>query len=530
MTPERAKSVIKSGGSTLGIELGSTRIKLCLVAEDPSQILAVGAFEWENRLVEGLWTYHESDIWQGLAAAFGDLQKNVEQNFGLKIEKLRTIGITAMMHGYLAFDDEGKLLVPFRTWRNTNTVQAASELTEQFGINIPLRWSIAHLRQVVLDDAAHVPNIRYMTTLAGYVHWKLTGEKVLGIGDASGMFPIDSDKKDFDEEAVKQFDELNKSSFIQGSIKDLLPLVLVAGNQAGELTSSGATLLDPSGNLEPGVKFCPPEGDAGSGMVATNAVAPKTGNISAGTSIFAMVVLDRTLRNMHKELDLVATPAGHPVAMVHCNNGASELSAWVKMFIRFAEISGLKLKADQIYQMLFEEALTGAADAGGLLAYNYLAGEPITNFVEGRPLFVRTPNSEFSLANAIRAQIFGMFGTLSIGMEVLREEQVELNRMSAHGGIFRTPGVAQNFLAAALEVPVVVSQSASEGGAWGAAILAAFSASGDVELSKYLEEVVFKDAEGLTVIPNSADVAGYSSFLKNYRAGLKIEAAAVENI
>jgi len=529
MTTNSAKELIETGGATLGIELGSTRIKLCLVGENPVDVLAVGSFEWENQLIDGLWTYSIESIWQGLAGAFADLQANVEKTYGIHLVTLRALGITAMMHGYLAFDEHDEILVPFRTWRNTNTGKAAAQLTELFGINIPLRWSVAHLQQVVLEKSEHVSKVRFITTLAGYVHWKLTGEKVLGIGDASGMFPIDSSKKDFDEQAIQKFDSLNESAPLHASIGELMPKVLVAGKNAGALSAQGAALLDPLGHLQAGAPLCPPEGDAGSGMVATNAVAPTTGNISAGTSIFAMVVLERPLTKLHHELDVVTTPAGDPVAMVHCNNGASELAAWVKMFIRFSEITGQKLGADETYRLLFEEALNnGAADAGGLLAYNYLAGEPITGTVEGRPLFVRTPDSEFTLANAIRAQIYAMFGTLSLGMDALRDESVVLTRMSAHGGIFRTPGVAQSFLAAALDAPVTVASSASEGGAWGAALLAHFSVSGEAELSTYLENVVFNDAEIFTVEPRDADVSGYSKFLDRYRKGLVIEATAVE--
>jgi sugar (pentulose or hexulose) kinase len=529
MKTAAAKALIQSGGATLGVELGSTRIKLCLVGEVPVDVLAVGSFEWENKLVDGLWTYSLEAIWQGLAEAFQDLQANVENNFGIQLKALRALGVTAMMHGYLAFDEHDEILVPFRTWRNTNTSEAAAQLTDLFGLNIPLRWSVAHLQQAVIEDSEHVQKVRFITTLAGYVHWQLTGQKVLGIGDASGMFPVDSAKKDFDEAAIRKFDLLNKSTLLQASIRELLPAVLVAGNSAGILSVEGAARLDPIGNLKAGAPLCPPEGDAGSGMVATNSVAPTTGNISAGTSIFAMVVLERPLAKMHHELDVVTTPAGDPVAMVHCNNGASELAAWVKMFIRFSELSGQNLSADDVYKLLFDEALNnGAADAGGLLAYNYLAGEPITGIVEGRPLFVRTPDSEFTLANAIRAQMFAMFGTLSIGMDALRDEGVVLTRMSAHGGIFRTPGASQSFLAAALETPVTVAKSASEGGAWGAAVLAGFSMEPDTDLSTYLAEVVFKDAEIFTVEPRAEDLDGYSRFLSTYRKGLVIEATAVQ--
>jgi len=521
-----AADIISSGSASLGIELGSTRIKACLVGDNPAEVLAVGGFEWENQLVDGLWSYDLADVWTGLAAAVAELRTAVKDDYGVELTSLRSVGVSAMMHGYLAFDSNDELLVPFRTWRNTNTGEAAAQLTELFGVNIPLRWSIAHLQQVIREGAEHVSRVSFVTTLAGYVHWKLTGEKVLGVGDASGMFPIDTATHDYDSTMVSAFDSLDTSSALCCSVIELLPRVLVAGEPAGVLTPEGAALLDPSGGLEAGAHMCPPEGDAGTGMVATNAVAPRTGNISAGTSIFAMVVLERPLAEVHHELDVVTTPLGDTVAMVHCNNGASELAAWVGMFRRFAELSGTGLDSDGVYDLLFAEALAGDADAGGLVAYNYLAGEPITGITEGRPLFVRTPDSDFSLANAIRAQLYGVFGTLSIGMRVLDEEGVELDRMSAHGGMFRTAGVAQRFLAAAIGAPVSVAQSASEGGAWGIAVLAAFAASDHTDLASYLNDIVFADAPTETVEPQPDDVAGFAQFLERYRSGLPVEAAA----
>jgi len=521
-----AADMISSGSASLGIELGSTRIKACLVGDNPAEVFAVGGFEWENQLVDGLWSYDLADVWTGLAAAVAELRTAVKDDYGVELTSLRSVGVSAMMHGYLAFDSNDELLVPFRTWRNTNTGEAAAQLTELFGVNIPLRWSIAHLQQVIREGAEHVSRVSFVTTLAGYVHWKLTGEKVLGVGDASGMFPIDTATHDYDSTMVSAFDSLDTSSALCCSVIELLPRVLVAGEPAGVLTPEGAALLDPSGGLEAGAHMCPPEGDAGTGMVATNAVAPRTGNISAGTSIFAMVVLERPLAEVHHELDVVTTPLGDTVAMVHCNNGASELAAWVGMFRRFAELSGTGLDSDGVYDLLFAEALAGDADAGGLVAYNYLAGEPITGITEGRPLFVRTPDSDFSLANAIRAQLYGVFGTLSIGMRVLDEEGVELDRMSAHGGMFRTAGVAQRFLAAAIGAPVSVAQSASEGGAWGIAVLAAFAASDHTDLASYLNDIVFADAPTETVEPQPDDVAGFAQFLERYRSGLPVEAAA----
>ncbi len=536
MSPDRAevrdaREVIVSGGATLGIELGSTRIKACLIGDDPATVIATGSHEWENRFVDRLWTYTEDDIWSGLQAAYADLVADVRERHGVELENVAAIGVSAMMHGYLAFGPEDQLLVPFRTWRNTNTERAAGVLTEQFGTNIPLRWSIAHLYQAVLDHEPHVPDIRFFTTLAGYVHWRLTGRRVLGVGDASGMFPIDVATRDYDASLIERFDALAREEAPGLDLRELLPDVLVAGQPAGELTAEGAALLDPAGRLQAGAVFCPPEGDAGTGMVATSAVAPRTGNVSAGTSIFAMVVLERPLEGVHHELDIVTTPAGDAVAMVHCNNGASELAAWANMFSRFSAAAGAPVESDAVYETLFREALVGDADAGGLLAYNHLAGEPIVGLAEGRPLFVRTPDSRLTLANFIRAQLYGVFGTLALGMRVLDAEGVALDRMLAHGGMFRTAGVAQRFLAGALGAPVAVAETASEGGAWGIAVLAAYvSAAERTDLDGYLRDTVFADAAFDTVEPDAADVAGFNAYLQRYDAGLAVERAAVESL
>ncbi|MCS5718560.1 FGGY-family carbohydrate kinase [Herbiconiux sp. CPCC 205763] len=565
----KARDAILNGRTSLGIELGSTRIKACLIGDDPSTVLAVGSHDWENEFVDRMWTYSIDDVWSGLQAAYADLIADVEQRYGVRPETYGAIGVSAMMHGYLAFDAAGELLVPFRTWRNTTTGPAAAELTELFGVNIPLRWSIAHLHQAVIDREPHVAQIRHITTLAGYLHWRLTGRSVLGVGDASGMFPIDAATHDYDAELVARYDGLVASTAPGLKLTELLPHVLVAGSPAGELTADGAALLDPSGALQPGIVLCPPEGDAGTGMVATGAVAPRTGNVSAGTSIFAMVVLERPLENVHHELDLVTTPAGDPVAMVHCNNGASELAAWAGLFGRFsaaaasaASASGASVAApsapsasvdsDAVFDVLFREALDGEADAGGLLAYNYLAGEPIAGLTEGRPLVARTPDSRFTLANFMRAQLYGVFGTLALGMRVLADEGVALDRMFAHGGMFRTAGVAQRFLAGALDAPVAVAETASEGGAWGIAVLASYvsyvsEATSDVDepdssgntsgapgsaaasgLDAYLRDRVFAGAGIQTTDPDPADVAGFAAYLDRYRAGLAVERAAVE--
>lgn len=530
-TTDAARAAILDGRTSLGIEFGSTRIKACLVGEDPTQVLAVGSHEWENEFVDRRWTYSLDAVWSGLQAAYADLVADLRRRYDVQPETFGAIGVSAMMHGYLAFDADDELLVPFRTWRNTSTGPAAAELSERFALNIPLRWSIAHLHQAVLDEEPHVPQVAFVTTLAGYVHWKLTGRKVLGVGDASGMFPIDSAANDYDARLVEVYDGLVVDRAPGLKLTELLPEVLPAGAPAGELTAEGAALLDPTGALRSGVVLCPPEGDAGTGMVATNSVAPRTGNVSAGTSIFAMVVLERALSHAHHELDLVTTPAGDPVAMVHCNNGASELAAWVGLFARFAAASGAWGDSDAVFEVLFREALEGEADAGGLLAYNQLAGEPIAGLEEGRPMVVRTPDSRLTLANFMRAQLYGVYGTLALGMRVLASEGVELDRMFAHGGIFRTAGVAQRFLAGALDAPVAVGETASEGGAWGIAVLASYLRSADeLDLGAYLNDRVFADAAFESVEPDASDVAGFAAFLDRYRDGLAAEAAAVRAI
>jgi sugar (pentulose or hexulose) kinase len=523
------RAAILEGRTSLGIEFGSTRIKACLVGEDPTVVLAVGSHEWENRFEGRVWTYSLDDVWSGLQSAYADLVDDLRRRYDVTPVTFGAIGVSAMMHGYLAFDANDELLVPFRTWRNTSTGRAAAELSEQFGVNIPLRWSIAHLHQAILDEEPHVGQLDFVTTLAGYVHWRLTGRKVLGVGDASGMFPIDSAALDYDPSLLEVYNRLVAQRAPGVHLAELLPAVLPAGRAAGELTADGAALLDPSGVLRPGVPLCPPEGDAGTGMVATGSVAPRTGNVSAGTSIFAMVVLERPLEHAHHELDLVTTPAGDPVAMVHCNNGASELAAWAGMFAEFAGAAGLSVDTDTVFEVLLRQALDGEPDGGGLLAYNHLAGEPIAGLAEGRPLFVRTPDSRLTLANFMRAQVYGVYGTLSLGMRVLASEGVELDRMLAHGGIFRTAGVAQRFLAGALDAPVAVGETASEGGAWGIAVLASYLSSADeIDLAGYLAERVFANAEFETVDPAPSDVAGFAAFLDRYRAGLAVEAAAVD--
>lgn len=529
------RDAITAGRTTLGIELGSTNIKACLVGPDHTPV-AGGSHGWENELVDGVWTYSLDAVHAGLQGAYAALVADVEARYGVRPTTYAGLGVSAMMHGYLPFDAAGELLVPFRTWRNTSTGPAAAELSELFGYNIPLRWSIAHLYQAIIDDEPHVPEIASFTTLAGYVHRALTGRHVLGVGDASGMFPIDPATRDYDERMLGQFRHLVAAKRPGLQVEGLLPEVLPAGSDAGRLTAEGAALLDPTGALEPGILLCPPEGDAGTGMVATNAVAPRTGNISAGTSIFAMVVLERPLTSVHHELDLVTTPAGDLVAMVHCNNGASELDAWAGLFGEFAAALGHDAAADDVFGALFRAALDGAPDGGGLLAYNYLAGEPITGLDEGRPLVVRTPDSRLTLANFMRTQIYGAFGTLALGMRVLHGEGVAIDTMFAHGGLFRTAGVAQRLLAAAVGAPVAVGRTAGEGGAWGIAVLAAYAASVDAggaagtapTLDAYLAEHVFADAALDVAEPDADDVAGFATYLQRYTAGLAVERAATE--
>lgn len=520
------REAISSGRTALGIELGSTRIKASLIGPDHMPI-ASGGHEWENQLAGGVWTYALDAVWAGLQDCFGRLVDDAEQRYGVRPTTFGAMGVSAMMHGYLAFDADDELLVPFRTWRNTSTGPAAAELTELFGYNIPLRWSIAHLYQAIVDDEPHVAQLAHFTTLAGYVHWRLTGRRVLGVGDASGMFPIDAESVSYDRTMLDRFDRLVAARSPGLEVENLLPDVVVAGVEAGRLTAEGAALLDPSGALQPGVPLCPPEGDAGTGMVATNAVAPRTGNVSAGTSIFAMIVLERPLAKVHEEVDLVTTPAGDLVAMVHCNNGASELGAWADMFGEFAAALGHSAAPDDVFGTLLTAALAGDPDGGGLLAYNYLAGEPITGLTEGRPLVVRTPGSRMTLANFARAQVYGVFGTLALGMRVLAAESVELDSMFAHGGLFRTAGVAQRLLAAAIGAPVAVGQTAGEGGSWGMAVLASYlSAAAEQDLGSYLSERVFTDAQLAVAEPDPADVAGFAAYLERYSAGLAIEQAA----
>ena len=527
-----AKNAILSGKTALGIEFGSTRIKAVLTGEDNAPI-ASGSHEWENRYVDGIWTYTLEDICGGLQDCYAKLAEDVKNQYGITLETVGVIGFSAMMHGYMAFNEAGELLVPFRTWRNTITGEASEKLTELFQYNIPQRWSIAHLYQAILNGEEHVKAISFQTTLAGYIHWQLSGEKVLGVGEASGMFPIDSATKDFNQKMVEQFDELVAPKGYPWKLRDIFPKVLVAGENAGTLTEEGAKLLDPSGNLKAGIPMCPPEGDAGTGMAATNSVAVRTGNVSAGTSVFAMVVLEKELSKVYPELDMVTTPDGSPVAMVHCNNCTSDLNAWVNLFKEFAEAFGVDVDMNKLFGTLYNKALEGDADCGGLLAYNYFSGEPITGFEEGRPLFVRTPDSHFNLANFMRVHLFTSLGALKSGMDLLiKDEGVKLDRMLGHGGLFKTKGVGQGIMAAAINTPVSVMETAGEGGAWGIALLASYMVNKEEgeTLDAYLADKVFAGNEGSRMEPDEKDVEGFEKFMERYKAGLAIEHAAVESL
>jgi sugar (pentulose or hexulose) kinase len=510
--------------------LGTTRIKAVLIGEDHTP-LGAGTYAWENQYENGIWTYPIDAVWSGLQGCYQDLKDNVLETCQTPLEKIGSIGISAMMHGYLAFDQDDKLLVPFRTWRNTITNQAASALTNLFQFNIPQRWSIAHLYQAMLNKEPHVSEVGYLTTLAGYIHWQLTGQKVLGVGDASGMFPIDSDTLDYDEKLLSQFNAKLDEDGIAWKLEDVLPAVLVAGEPAGALTAEGAKKLDVSGALQPGVPFCPPEGDAGTGMVATNSVLERTGNVSAGTSVFAMIVMEKPLSKVYPEIDLVTTPAGRPVAMVHSNNCTSDLNEWVGLFGEFAGALGIEVDQTQLFGTLYRKALSADPDAGGLLAYNNVSGEHITGLEKGRPLFVRSPENQFTLANFMRAHLYAALAALRIGLDILFEqENVEIDTILGHGGFFKTAEVGQKMMAAAVNVPVAVMETAGEGGPWGMALLAAYLIQkGDNQsLEDFLADRVFANQKETVVPPDPVDVAGFGAFMQQYKKGLAIERTAGE--
>ena len=528
MTP---KQIIEAGKAILGIEFGSTRIKAVLIDQENKPI-AQGAHEWENQFVDGLWTYSIDAVWNGLQDCYANLCAEVQKLYDTKIETLAAIGISAMMHGYMAFNEQEEILVPFRTWRNTNTGKAAAELSQLFNYNIPLRWSISHIYQAILNGEEHVKDIKYLTTLAGYIHWQLTGEFVLGVGDASGMIPVEPQTKTYDAEMVEKFDKLVAPYGYSWNLLGILPKSLVAGECAGALTEKGAKALDPTGTLKAGIPFCPPEGDAGTGMAATNAVKVGTGNVSAGTSSFSMIVVEKVLSQPYEELDMVTTPDGSLVAMVHCNNCTGDLNAWISLFKQYQELMGFPVDMNEIYGKLYNHALTGDADCGGLISYNYISGEPLTGLAEGPPLFVRSANDKFTLANFMRAHLYASIGVLKVGNDILfNKEKIRVDRITGHGGLFKTKGVGQRILAAAINSPISVMETAGEGGAWGIALLAGFLVNNPEKknLADYLEEVVFAGNTGTEIAPTPEDVAGFNAWIENYKRGLPIEQAAVAN-
>lgn len=524
-----AKEIIIQGATALGIELGSTRIKAVLI-DLQGNVLAVGIYDWENSFVNNIWTYSISEIHTGIQACYRSLRQDVQKKYGVSLQNIGSIGISAMMHGYMALDKEGKQLAPFQTWRNTNTQQAADELTELFHFNIPLRWTVAHLYQRILDKEAHVKQLDYVTTLSGYIHYKLTGKKVIGIGDAAGMFPIDSNTYTYDADMVKKFDALIANYAYDWTLEDIFPNVLVAGEASGTLTEEGASFLDESGMLCAGIPLCPPEGDAGTGMTATNSVAPGTGNVSAGTSIFAMIVLEKQLSHVYREIDMVTTPDGFPCAMSHANNGTSDLNAWVDLFDEFAKCMGQPVAKETLFEKLYTLSLDGEPDCGGLLAYGYYSGENITMMNEGRLAFLRTADSKFNIANFMKVHLYTSLGAVSLGLDILMEEEkVKVERIMGHGGLFKTKKVGQRYLAAAVHAPVTVMDTASEGGAWGIALLAAYLIvhKQNETLAEYLDNCIFKELSGDTVYPDAKEEAGFQVFKEHYKAGLAIEHAAI---
>lgn len=520
------KQYIESGKAILGIEFGSTRIKAVLI-DDAGAVLAVGGYDWENSLKNGIWTYSLDEIYAGLKGSYASLKADVKEKYGITLKSLKAIGISGMMHGYLPFNENGELLADFRTWRNTITGEAAGVLTKEFNFNIPQRWSIAHLYQAVLNGEEHVKDIRYFTTLAGFIHTLLTGKKVLSIGEASGMFPMSG--CNYDETMLSKFDELVAGKF-PWKIREILPEVLVAGESAGVLTAEGAKLLDEDGDLESGIPMCPPEGDAGTGMVATNSVRIRTGNVSAGTSVFAMIVLEKALKELHEEIDMVTTPDGAPVAMVHCNNCTSDINAWVNLFKEVADLSGADIKMGDLFTALFKKSAEADADCGNLISYNYFSGEHITGFETGKPLFVKSPDSNFSLANFMRVQLFTCFGALKTGLRILDKENVNVDKILGHGGFFKTPVIGQSVLAAVMNTPVSVMETAGEGGAWGVAVLAAYAVNKEEgeTFPDYLDNKIFATQKMTTLEPDKAIVDSFNSFMERYEKGLSIERAAVE--
>jgi sugar (pentulose or hexulose) kinase len=521
--------IMKAGKAILGIEFGSTRIKASLIAPD-SQPLASGAYGWENQLKDGIWTYDLADVWKGLAGCYSSLVEDVRKKYSVELKSFAAIGFSGMMHGYIALDKDGKLLAPFRTWRNNITGQACAELTKLFAFAIPQRWSIAHLYQSILEKQEHVKDIAYLSTLAAYVHWRLTGEKVIGVGEASGMFPIDPDTIDWDADRIAKFDALIAPKGYKWKLRDILPKVLPAGRPAGKLSAEGAKLLDPSGKLASGIPLCPPEGDAGTGMVATNSVRPRTGNVSAGTSVFAMLVLEKKLAKVHEEIDIVTTPDGKPVGMAHTNNGSSDFDAWLNLFGQVAKALGSPARVEDLYGKIMPLALKGEADAGGLLAISYVSGEHVTGFTEGRPLFARKPDSAFTIENFMRSLLFTSLCALRTGLDILTvEEKVVIEEIRGHGGFFKSGDTGQRIMAAATNTPVSLPAMAGEGGAWGMAILAAYMVRENAaqSLPDYLDERIAASI-GKPIQPDPRDVEGFKTFFTLYKRGLAVEREAVK--
>lgn len=532
MERENTVKLIEKGEVFLGVELGSTRIKAVLTSKG-GNIITQSDYSWENSVIDGIFTYDLALVWEGLQSCYADIVKNIKTEYGINLTKIQSMGFSAMMHGYLAFDKDDNLLVPFRTWRNTITAKAAQILSEEFQFNIPQRWSIAHLYQALLNKESHTSQISFITTLAGYVHYKLTGEKVIGIGDASGIFPIDENTLNYNKEMAEKFDKLSAQQGFDKPLFDILPKVLCAGDKGGSLTKEGALLLDPTGVLQEGSVICPPEGDAGTGMTATNSVLPATGNISAGTSVFAMIVLEKSLSKYYPEIDMVTTPSGDPVAMVHCNTCTSDIDGWVKMFLQFAQKLNPNCTIGDVYNLLYSEAVKGDYDCGGLCSINYFAGEPVVGLDEGTPLFIRNPQDKFTLQNFIRSHIYSSFATVKIGLDLLFcQENVKLKKLLGHGGLFKVKNVAQQMMASALNTSVEVMSSAGEGGAWGMAILAEYAVCKEEKqkLSDYLQEVIFKDTPSEKCEPNKEETDGFNSYLEKYKKVLAVEKCAVENL
>ena len=524
------KLIIESGKTALGIEFGSTRVKAVLISEE-CEVLASGSYEWENQLLDGYWTYSLDEIHTALRTAYKNLKADVSEKYGASLIKIGAMGISGMMHGYMAFDKDGKLLVPFRTWRNTTTEKASAELTEKLGFNIPQRWTASHLYEAIIDGENHVPEIAYVTTLVGYIHYMLTGVNAVGIGEASGIFPIDSTNNDYDENMISVFDKLTEEKGFSKKLREILPKVLLAGENAGCLTDKGVALLDESGELQAGIPFAPGEGDAGTGMVATNSVRVKTGNISAGTSVFLMLVLEKSLSKVYPEIDMVTTPSGKPVAMVHCNNCTSDINAWGGILHSFASMLGSDAKKGKVYDLMYEAASKADYDCGGLVSYNYYSGEPVTGFKEGRPMLIRTPDCKFTFENFMLCELYSAMATLKIGFELLKDENVSVDELYGHGGFYIYPGVGQQITAAALDCDVSVMKTAGEGGPYGMALLALYSVKGEGRsLEDFLMETAFKNAECSTETPDEKRKTGFNAFLERYKAGLTAEAEAVEKI